>query len=70
MNKEEIRELKKLLEDLQETYYLIQGGRSYGKTYLMKLQSDKEELNSLLNSCKKKYNKIKPLIVHSKRGVP
>ena len=30
-------ELKKQLEDLQETHYLIQGGRSNGKTYLMKL---------------------------------
>ena len=36
----EVYELKKQLEDLQETHYLIQGGRGYGKTYLMKLKSE------------------------------
>ena len=37
---EENQELKKQLEELQETHYLIQGGRGYGKTYLMKLKSE------------------------------
>ena len=52
-------ELKKQLEDLQETHYLIQGGRSNGKTYLMKLQADKEQLNSLVNSCQEEIRRLK-----------
>ena len=53
------QELKKQLEDLQETHYLIQGGRSNGKTYLMKLQADKEQLNSLVNSCQEEIRQLK-----------
>lgn len=56
---QENQELKKQLEDLQETHYLIQGGRSNGKTYLMKLQADKEQLNSLVNSCQEEIRKLK-----------
>lgn len=55
----ENQELKKQLEDLQETHYLIQGGRSNGKTYLMKLQADKEQLNSLVNSCQEEIRQLK-----------
>ena len=55
----EVYELKKQLEDLQETHYLIQGGRSNGKTYLMKLQADKEQLNSLVNSCQEEIRRLK-----------
>lgn len=56
---QENQELKKQLEDLQETHYLIQGGRSNGKTYLMKLQADKEQLNSLVNSCQEEIRRLK-----------
>lgn len=36
-------DLKKQLEELQETNCFIQGGRSHSKTYLMKLQQDNDK---------------------------
>lgn len=67
--KEEAKELKKQLEDLQETHYLIQGGRSNGKTYLMKLQADKEQLNSLVNSCQEEIRRLKKQLEEYKEQV-
>ena len=45
-------------EDLQETHYLIQGGRSSCKTYLMKLQADKEQLQQENQKLKKQFEEI------------
>lgn len=66
---QENQELKKQLEDLQETHYLIQGGRSNGKTYLMKLQADKEQLNSLVNSCQEEIRRLKKQLEEERNKV-